>query len=113
MQELHKESKTKRAKSTPNLTYRGGSLLSNVEVFTIFWGSEWETGTLKDMITKINTFYQAILKSTLMDQLGEYNTPGYLLGKGTLTGSLKDNSLFRSQYKYRNRSGNTTDWDQL
>jgi hypothetical protein len=31
------------AAPTPNLTYRGGPLLTAVEVVTVFWGTQWET----------------------------------------------------------------------
>ena len=39
---LHRpEAKRVAAAVAPRLTYRGGPLLTAVEVFTIFWGAEW------------------------------------------------------------------------
>src|SRR5438309_1628835 len=66
---------------TGKLTYRGGPLLAAVEVFTVFWGAAWESGALKDMVAKINTYFQTILQSSLLDQLTEYNTTAYTIGK--------------------------------
>ena len=31
--------------AVPQLTFRNGPLLSNVEVFTVFWGAAWSTTT--------------------------------------------------------------------
>lgn len=69
------------------LTYRGGPLLANAEVFTIFWGTDWDS-SLKDSVTQINQFFQKILQSTLMDQLSEYSVPKFTIGKGTLSGTI-------------------------
>ncbi|MDQ2719688.1 MAG: hypothetical protein M3Z26_08025 [Bacteroidota bacterium] len=79
--------KKKKKKAATQLTYRGGALLPNVEVFTIFWGADWQT-SLKDTATQLNQFYQAILQSTLMDELSEYDTPKYKIGRGKLTGTI-------------------------
>ena len=81
--------KKKKKKAAAQLTYRGGALIPNVEVFTIFWGEGWQTG-LKDTANQINQFFQTILQSALMDQLSEYNVPKYTIGKGTLTGTTTD-----------------------
>lgn len=77
----------KKKKADAQLSYRGGPLLANVEVFTIFWGEGWQT-TLKDTATQINQFFETILSSTLMDQLSEYDVPKYQIGKGKLTGTI-------------------------
>jgi hypothetical protein len=58
--------KKKKKKAAAQLTYRGGALLTNVEVFTIFWGEGWQT-KLKDTATRINQFFQTILISTLIE----------------------------------------------
>ena len=79
--------KNRKKKAATQLSYRGGPLLSNVEVFTIFWGADWEN-TLKDTATQLNQFYQKILQSNMMDELDEYNTPKYTIGKGKLTGTI-------------------------
>ena len=70
----------------PELTYRGGPLLTNVEVFTIFWGSAW-TGAQAALATTINDFFDFILTSPLIDQLAEYNVAGQAIGHGKHVGS--------------------------
>ena len=77
------------APANSKLVYQGGVLLPNVEVFTIFWGKQYATGgALADYPAKLNTFFDTILQSTLMDQMAEYNTPKYSFGKGTRTGTI-------------------------
>ncbi len=72
----------------PKLTYRSGPLLSNVEVFTIFWGKTWgASGTSVALIPKLNQFFSAILVSSAINQLAEYNVPGQTIGHGSLTGT--------------------------
>ena len=70
----------------PKLTYRGGPLLTNVEVFTIFWGSSW-TGTQAALVTPINNFFDSILTSPLIDQLAEYTVAGQTIGHGKHVGT--------------------------
>lgn len=73
--------------ATPaKLTYRGGPLLQNVEVYTIFWGTAWST-TLSTLAKTINNFFTSILPSTLVTQLSEYNVPKYKIGPGKLIGT--------------------------
>lgn len=81
---LHTAKRT--ATGNPQLTYRNGPLLQNVEVFTIFWGTQWSTRNTE--MDHINSFFTAILKSSLIQQLTEYNTPGFTIGNGTLTGTI-------------------------
>jgi len=71
----------------PQLTYRGGPLLTNVEVFTIFWGADWQQPTNSPLISEINSFFDDILSSSLIDQLAEYNVPGKSIGRGVLLGT--------------------------
>ena len=71
---------------SPQLTYRGGPLLSAVEVFTAFWGAEWQ-GADARLMAQVNNFFTYIVASTLMDQLGEYSMPGVAIGHGSLTGT--------------------------
>jgi len=76
------------AASPPHLTYNGGALLTNVQVYTIFWGAHWETTpALTTMMTNLNTYFGAILVSPLIDQLAEYSAPGYTIGHGSLIGT--------------------------
>src|SRR5260370_8091185 len=67
----------------PHLTYRGGPLLTAVEVFTIFWGAEWNQSPQSVIMKNINLFFDYILTSALMDQLGEYSVPGKNIGHAT------------------------------
>jgi hypothetical protein len=71
----------------PALTYRGGALLSAVEVFTIFWGSSWQQVSLGATIQTLDAFFKTILTSTLIDQLAEYAVPNYPIGHGRFIGS--------------------------
>ena len=69
------------------LTYHNGQLLGAVEVFTIFWGPDWATPTNKALAGQINAFFDAILVSPLIDQLGEYSVAGQKIGHGTRVGT--------------------------
>jgi hypothetical protein len=69
------------------LTYRNGPLLTSVQVFTIFWG-DWSSAPQTDLLPKINDFFDFILSSQLMDQLGEYSVPKQSIGGGSLIGTI-------------------------
>ncbi len=70
------------------LVYNNGPLIANVEVYTIFWGENWNNDpSLKQMMTDLNSFFKNILTSSLIDQLKEYNTVTYKIGHGKLTGT--------------------------
>ena len=70
----------------PHLTYRGGPLLSAVQVVTAFWGAEWLADEAP-LLTQINDFFLFILDSPLMDQLAEYSVPGTQIEHGSLAGT--------------------------
>lgn len=72
----------------PQLTYRGGPLLTSVNVVTVFWGKAWTLAANKAMPDKLNGFFDVILKSALLDQMGEYSTPGNKIGRGTRSATL-------------------------
>jgi hypothetical protein len=72
----------------PHLTYRNGPLIAAPEVFTLFWGAAWNTAPQTTLITQLNQYFDFILTSSLIDQLGEYNVPGYTITHGKRTGSL-------------------------
>jgi hypothetical protein len=74
--------------AAPKLTFRGGPLLTAVEVFTVFWGAAWQQAPQAGLVTQINQFFDFILTSPLMDQLGEYSVPGQQIGHGKRTGSI-------------------------
>ncbi len=73
----------------PQLTYNGGPLLANVEVFTLFWGSDWANQSdLTDLSGQLNQFFQFIVTSPLIDQLAEYQVPAFPIGQGSFSGTL-------------------------
>src|SRR3989475_10762764 len=75
------------AAAAPHLTYRSGPLLTAVEVFTVFWGYAWEQAPNSGLLTQVNQFFDYILTSQLMDQLGEYSVPGQAIGHGSRIGT--------------------------
>ncbi|MGH7763680.1 MAG: hypothetical protein ACREOM_04600 [Candidatus Dormibacteraceae bacterium] len=73
--------------AAPKLTYRGGPLLTAVEVYTFFWGSMWQQGAQVALMQQVNQFFDFVLTSALMDQLAEYSAPGQMIGHGSRTGT--------------------------
>jgi hypothetical protein len=71
----------------PQLVYNGGPLLTSVEVFTIYWGSWWESPDGTSLSGDLNGFFDYVLTSPLIDQLGEYSTAGRTIGHGRRTGT--------------------------
>ncbi|MDX6523597.1 MAG: hypothetical protein QOI17_1110 [Gaiellales bacterium] len=72
----------------PALTYRGGALIAAVEVFTVFWGGGWSAEPDAGLIDPINKFFDDILVSPLIDQLGEYSTADQRIGHGRRSGTV-------------------------
>lgn len=75
------------AAPAPELVYNGGRLLAAVEVFTIFWGPWWQAGDGATLAGQLNDFFDFVLTSELMDQLGEYSTETTTIGHGRRTGT--------------------------
>jgi hypothetical protein len=76
------------APATPaQLTYRGGPLLPAVQVFNFFWGTAWQ-GMQAPLVQSINQFFDYVLTSPLLDQLGEYSVAGMTIGHGSRTGAV-------------------------
>ena len=73
---------------TPQLTYRGGPLLTKVELFTVFWGTAWQDAAHSALAKQLNEFFDFILGSKLIDQLAEYSVEGQSIAHGARTGSL-------------------------
>src|SRR5674476_184470 len=70
-----------KAPPPPKLIYHHGPLITNVKVYTIFWGKNWKSiPAFVNLEKSINTFFKDILVSPLIDQLAEYNTPVYKIG---------------------------------
>jgi hypothetical protein len=81
------EEKALGAPSPAQLVYYNGQLLTAVQVYTIFWGSAWQQSPASDMVSNINSFFDYILTSSLMDQLAEYSTSGQTIGHGSHIGT--------------------------
>jgi hypothetical protein len=75
------------APSAAKLTYRKGPLIASAEVFTIFWGKGWKQPPQSALIGQLNGFFDAVLTSEVIDQLGEYSVPGYKIAHGRRTGT--------------------------
>jgi hypothetical protein len=96
---LHVAEQVRAPVAPPKLTYRGGPLLANVEVITLFWGAAWQKAPAQDLVAPINAFFDFVLTSSLLDQLNEYNTDAYQIGHGkriatfTLTQPLLSQSV--------------------
>lgn len=73
--------------SAPRLTYRNGPLLSAVEIFTVFWGSTWNSAPQLTLMNDMNRFFDYILTSALIDQLAEYNAGTYKISHGKRIGT--------------------------
>jgi hypothetical protein len=71
----------------PQLSYRGGPLMTAVEIFPVFWGSQWTTAPLNQLAGELNQFFDFIVTSALVDQLAEYSVPGKSIGHGKRVGS--------------------------
>ena len=67
----------------PALQYHGGDVIGSVQVQPIFWGQAWQSNANSQLITQINSFFDRILQSTLMDMLGEYSTPSTRIQRGS------------------------------
>src|SRR6202790_1470331 len=86
---LHKpEAQALAPVSAPKLIYRNGPLITSVEIFTIFWGSNWQQEPSAGILEEMNQFFDFVLTSSLMDQLSEYSVPGQSIGHGKRTGSI-------------------------
>ncbi len=73
---------------TPQLTYRGGPLLSSVQVFVLFWGDAWsQQQALVPLVAQLGSFFDYVLTSSLMVQLAEYSVAGATIGHGSKIGA--------------------------
>ncbi len=61
--------------------------MAAAEVFTVFWGAEWNAAPLNTMMQDMNQFFDYIVTSALMDQLAEYNVASYKISHGKRTGT--------------------------
>jgi hypothetical protein len=72
----------------PRLTYRGGPLIASVEVFLFFWGDVWQQEPQSALVQQMNDFFESAVTSPLLDQLAEYNAPGFAISHGSRTGAI-------------------------
>ncbi len=84
---LYTPGEVKKVTSPPQLVYNNGPLLSAVQVFTVFWGAAWQQSPLSDTVQSLNSFFDFILTSPLMDQMAEYSTPTQKIGHGNRIGT--------------------------
>ena len=71
----------------PNLTYRGGPLLTAVQIFTFFWGDAWQAQPQADLVQRLNQFLGNVVTSALLDQMAEYSVPTMAIGQGAHIGT--------------------------
>jgi hypothetical protein len=58
----------------PTVSYKNGPLIANVQIETIYFGSNWGTSsTLQAEAAKLNDFLNKITDSTYMDNLAQYS----------------------------------------
>jgi hypothetical protein len=74
--------------ASPQLTYRDGPLIDNVEIFSIFWGTGWQRAPASALIPHLNDFFDFIVRSSIMKQLSEYDVPGHKIGHGKMLGTI-------------------------
>jgi hypothetical protein len=72
----------------PQLTYRGGALLTSVQLFTLFWGAAWDDAAQQTTLQSLNRFFQFVVASPYLDQLKEYSTPARAIGAGRFAGTV-------------------------
>src|SRR5256885_2231675 len=60
---------------TAQLTYRGGPLLTAVEVVTVYWGAAWNEPAAQATAQSLNAFFQFVASRPYIDQLAQYNAP--------------------------------------
>ncbi len=72
--------------SASDLTYRGGPLIQNGKIHTVFWGS-----SIADQ-DRLGQFIQSVGQSAYMDWLGEYSTNGMTIGRANFGSKVVDTS---------------------
>jgi hypothetical protein len=73
---------------TPRLTYRGGPLIASGQVFLFFWGDAWRQGQPAALVQQLNSFFEYVLTSPLIDQLSEYSVQNFAIAHGARTGAV-------------------------
>lgn len=65
------------------VTYHGGRLIQNVEVFAFYWGKAWNSDPgLSGLQASMNGFLTDFVSGDRMDLLAEYSANGMTIGRG-------------------------------
>jgi hypothetical protein len=64
---------------------RGGPIVANPTIHSIYWGSAWEDSAHKAQSKRLDQFLQDLLRSSIMNLLSQYG-----VGAGTFFGSFTD-----------------------
>jgi hypothetical protein len=72
-----------------NMTYRGGPLLTAVDVVTVYIGAAWRQEPLDTLARDLDRFFDAVVTSELFDQLAEYSVSTFTIGHGSHGGSVR------------------------
>ncbi len=67
----------------PFVSNHGGSVIQSVQVVPIYWGAAWATGANATLASSVDSFFDFIVTSTLMDLLAEYGVAGQHIRHGS------------------------------
>jgi hypothetical protein len=68
------------------LSYRGGPLIKNVAIHSVYWGNYWSTAS-SPSTADIDGFLSFLVQSSFMNELFQYSEPAYPIGMGSLVQS--------------------------
>ncbi len=71
------------AAAPPFASNHGGPVIQSVQVIPIYWGAAWATGTNATLATDLDSYFDFVVTSTLMDLLAEYSVPGQSIRHGS------------------------------
>jgi hypothetical protein len=80
----HKARRRSGEASNAHMVYRGGPVISNVKIFTVFWNASVSNQSALD------SFYGTLANSAYVDQLSEYSTSTQTIGRGKFIGTYVD-----------------------
>lgn len=73
----------------PVLSNHGGPVLQSVQAIPIYWGSAWGSGPNATLASQLDSFFDFIVTSELIDMLGEYSLPGKPIQHGRRLTSVR------------------------
>jgi hypothetical protein len=76
------------AAQVAHLTYNNGPLITQAQIFTIFWGTAWQQPPFNALIAEVNGFFDYVLTSSLIDQMAEYSVSQYQIKHGQRIGTV-------------------------